>query len=112
MRHQSEPKAEQPAHHFLLLLGRLDEAWVRPACAKVVVEQSCGVQREQDLDCGAGAMWGSKVKKLFSWIKKRVPAVDPCTSPGIPIFPVARGQRNASPLTGQALTHNKHTAAL
>lgn len=52
-------------HHFFLLFGFFEEARVSPASSKVVVEQSSGVQSEQNLNCGAGAMWGSKVKKFF-----------------------------------------------
>lgn len=70
LRDRSEPNAEQPAHHFLLLFGRLDEAWVRPARAKVVVEQSGGVQREQDLSCGAGAMWGQRLRNSSAGLKR------------------------------------------
>lgn len=43
--------------HFLLFFGCLDEARVGPAGTDVVVEQSSGIQSEQDLNCGAVLIW-------------------------------------------------------
>lgn len=43
--------------HFLLFFSCLDEARVGPAGAEVVVEQSGGVESEQNLNCGAVSIW-------------------------------------------------------
>lgn len=58
---------EQSSHHLLLLFSRLDEAWIGPAGAKVVVEQSGGVQSEQDLNRGTGPMWGQRSRQI-KWV--------------------------------------------
>lgn len=62
-----------PPNHFLLFFGCLDEAWVGPAGAKVVVQQSGGVQSEQDLNCGTGPMWGQRSRNSsFISLNKRI----------------------------------------
>lgn len=56
--------SERSSHHLLLLFSCLDEAWIGPAGAKVVVEQSGGVQTEQDLNRGTGPMWGQWLRQI------------------------------------------------
>lgn len=56
-------KKKKKSHHFLLLFSCPDVARVRPAGAEVVIEQSSGIQSEENLNSGAGSMWSYRSRK-------------------------------------------------